>query len=112
MSLKSTVEEMRQLLHAVLDDLAKAAQGNRAASQRVRVTTIDLEKTAKKYRKESVTSEHLLKSKNGKTKAKAPAKTASKAAPKAKLPVQRKKVLTSHMNSAAKKPTAKFPSKR
>ena len=110
MSLKSTVEEMRQLLHAVLDDLAKAAQGNRAASQRVRVTSIDLEKAAKNYRKESISAEHALKSKSTKTKTKPAPKQPSKPLVKALAP--KKKAHVGNMSIVAKKPTAKFPSKR
>lgn len=105
MSLKSTVEEMRQLLHAVSDDLAKAVEGNKAAAQRVRVTTIDLEKTSKKYRKESILSERSEKSKGSKVKAKQPVKSHPKA------PAHKNKAM-SQMAMKAKKPTAKLSHKR
>lgn len=105
MSLKSTVEEMRQLLHAISEDLTKAVEGNKAAAQRVRVTTIDLEKTSKKYRKESVVAEKSEKSKGSRAKAKQPVKShAKQAAPKTKT--------MGSTAMASKKPTAKVPFKR
>ncbi len=55
--LKETVNRMRKLLAEINVDLEKSAAGNKAASQRVRVNTIYLEKTAKNYRKESVAAE-------------------------------------------------------
>jgi len=54
MALKDTVKRMHQLLSTLKRDLDKAEKGNKAASQRVRTCSIKLEKTAKKYRKESV----------------------------------------------------------
>ncbi len=57
MGLKETMNTMRKLLAEINVDLEKSANGNRAASQRVRVHTIDLEKVAKLYRKESVAVE-------------------------------------------------------
>lgn len=98
MSLKVTVEEMRQLLRTVTDDLAKATTGNKAASQRVRVTTVDLEKAAKKYRKESISAER-----SGKGK---PAKKA-KVASKAKAPQKPSKLMSKPAAKSAKKPIAK-----
>lgn len=105
MSLKSTVEEMRQLLHAISEDLAKAVDGNKAAAQRVRVTTIDLEKTSKKYRKESIVSERSDKTKGAKAKVKQPGKSQPKAqVSKGKAPAR--------VAVAAKRPTAKLSGKR
>lgn len=57
MSIVETVKEMRHLLAALTVDLEKAANGNKAASQRVRTGTIKLEKAAKKFRKESIKAE-------------------------------------------------------
>ena len=48
---------MRELLAAISVDIEKAANGNKAASQRVRTGSIRLEKTAKLYRKESISAE-------------------------------------------------------
>lgn len=57
MAFQETVKEIRALLAALTLDLEKAANGNKAASQRVRTGTIKLEKSAKKYRKESIKAE-------------------------------------------------------
>ena len=57
MALKDTVKTMHTLISALKRDLDKAERGNKAASQRVRTTSIKLEKLAKKYRKESVHAE-------------------------------------------------------
>lgn len=109
MSLHDTVKEMRELLGCLAVDLEKAVNGNKAASQRVRTGTIKLEKSAKKYRKESIKAEKAMVGKK-KTHAKkaAPAKknvkTAKvKAKPKAKM---------IHVNPMAKYKTAKIPTKR
>lgn len=92
MSIVETIKEIRHILVALTIDLEKAAHGNKAASQRVRTGTIKLEKSAKKFRKESIKAE---KSPGGLKKAAAaaalkkvskPEKEAKehKAAPKAK----------------------------
>ena len=106
MSLHDTVKEMRDLLAAISVDLEKSANGNKAASQRVRTGTIRLEKSAKKYRKESIKAE---KSQTGKKPAKkaAPAK---KAQPQAKVKAARPKAKAMH--AAMKRPTAKIPMKK
>ena len=54
MALKDTIKKLEHLRSELSKDLHKAVKGNKAASQRVRTGTIKLEKTAKKYRKESV----------------------------------------------------------
>jgi hypothetical protein len=85
MSLQDTIKEVRHLLAHLTIDLEKAANGNKAASQRVRTGTVKLEKTAKKYRKESIKAE-----KSGSFKkpaAKKPAK--AKPAKKAKAPAKK-----------------------
>lgn len=78
MGLKETMNHMRKLLSEINVDLEKAANGNKAASQRVRVHTIDLEKVAKIYRKESVASE---KKSAGKAKSVSAKKVAAKKTP-------------------------------
>ena len=57
MGLSDTVKRMRELLAAISIDIEKAANGNKAASQRVRTGSIRLEKVAKVYRKESIAAE-------------------------------------------------------
>ena len=57
MALKETTNQLNELLDCVQKDLEKGHNGNKAASQRVRVATIELAKLAKVYRKESIASE-------------------------------------------------------
>jgi hypothetical protein len=57
MALHDTIKEVRSLLAGLTIDIEKAANGNKAASQRVRTGTIKLEKSAKRYRKESIKAE-------------------------------------------------------
>jgi hypothetical protein len=57
MALKETISAMRQHLTELSHDLEKAAEGNRAAAQRVRTGSIKFARTAKLYRKESVDAE-------------------------------------------------------
>lgn len=57
MALKDTIVTMRQTLADLARDLEKASLGNKSAAQRVRTGTIQLAKTAKLYRKESVHAE-------------------------------------------------------
>lgn len=57
MALKDTINQVRQLLIGLCHDLEKAAEGNRAAAQRVRTGSIKFTKVAKIYRKESVAAE-------------------------------------------------------
>lgn len=54
MTFKDTVNALKELTSAIAADLEKSLKGNGAASQRVRVNTVELEKIAKKYRKESI----------------------------------------------------------
>ncbi len=81
MALKDTINHMKNLLDTLSKDLDKATGGNKAASQRVRTCSIKLEKVAKMYRKESVSSER--KGGGKASKAKAPARKAAKGAKKA-----------------------------
>ena len=86
MGLKETMNNMRRLLAEINVDLEKSTNGNKAASQRVRVNTIELEKTSKTYRKESVSAE---KKAAGKPKASSSKKPAAKKAT-AKVPKKKK----------------------
>lgn len=126
MALKDTVKHMRDLLNNIVQDLEKADNGNKAASQRVRTGTVKLEKIAKLYRKESIKSEKTTKGQKKTTKkaatkstksakakshaghghAKAPAKkTAVKPKAKAKTAARPRAL-------SVKKPTAKLPTRR
>jgi hypothetical protein len=49
--------QLNSVLTRVVYDLDKVHKGNRSAAQRVRVGTVDLEKIAKRFRKESVALE-------------------------------------------------------
>ena len=101
MALKDSIKSMNVLLSEISKDLMKAEQGNKAASQRVRTNSIKLEKVAKKYRKESVTSEK----KGSKKKPAAKKKTAPKKKVAGKKKVPCKKKVTK------KKPAKKAPVK-
>jgi len=59
MALKETMRELSQILTNIGSDLPKAGKGNKAASQRIRTSTIRFEKVGKKYRKESLTAEKV-----------------------------------------------------
>lgn len=73
MALNDTLSQMNSLLTTMALDLTKVIKGNKSAAQRVRVGTIDLEKIAKRFRKESVAAE-----KNGKFKKRSIAKKRKK----------------------------------
>ncbi len=61
MALKETINQMRQYLIELTHDLEKAAEGNRAAAQRVRTGSIHFAKVTKTFRKESVAAERVPK---------------------------------------------------
>lgn len=61
MALKETINQMRQYLIELTQDLEKAADGNRAAAQRVRTGSIHFAKVTKTFRKESVAAERVPK---------------------------------------------------
>jgi hypothetical protein len=88
MSLKDTYKHLKDLLSHITADLDKSENGNKAASQRVRTGTVKLEKIAKAFRKESISSEKKNKGQKKPAKAagkaKAPAKKAAAHASKAK----------------------------
>ena len=71
MSLRDTTNQLSCLLEVIANDLTKASKGYKAAAQRVRTGTIQLEKLAKKYRKESVTAERSGQFRRKKAKKKA-----------------------------------------
>ncbi|HSX13705.1 MAG TPA: hypothetical protein VLE96_04705 [Chlamydiales bacterium] len=73
MALNDTLSQMNSILTTMVMDLTKVIKGNKSAAQRVRVGTIDLEKIAKRFRKESVAAE-----KNGKNRKKSVAKKRKK----------------------------------
>ncbi len=83
MAFKNTLDDMDRLLHQILKDLDKTAKGNKAAAQRVRKSTIKLEKVGKKFRKESMQAQRNGKLKNLKKKPAAKAKKVAKTAKKA-----------------------------
>ena len=60
MSLDSTISHMKSLLLQIYHDLKKALKGNKAASKRVRTSTIKFAKTAKNYRKKSIARERAM----------------------------------------------------
>jgi hypothetical protein len=76
MALKDTINAMRQHLTDLSRNLEKAAEGNRAAAQRVRTGSIQFAKIAKIFRKESVDVE------KGSKKAKKSTKTSRRASVK------------------------------
>lgn len=69
MSLNETMNKLEHILVGISKDLNKVSRGNRAAAQRVRVSTIRLEKVGKQFRKESVAAE-----KSGRLRKKKPKK--------------------------------------
>ncbi len=81
MSLHETMNELDRLLSHLTKDLVKAFRGNKTAAQRVRTGTINLEKVAKIFRRESVAAE---KSGKFKKKGKAEKVTVKKAVKKPK----------------------------
>lgn len=109
MALQSTIAQMKDLLGNITQDLQKAENGNKAASQRVRTMTVRMEKVAKNYRKESISSEKQNKGRKPAKKmaaksVKKPSKpAASKMKAKPKAAAARPRTL------ALKKPTAKIP---
>ena len=54
MSLTDTIHKLEQLIHSIVKDLPKVHKGNKTAAQRVRTSTIRLEKVGKDFRKESM----------------------------------------------------------
>ena len=57
MGFNDIIAELGVLLSKTVSDLSKVHKGNKSAAQRVRVNTINIEKIAKKFRKESIDAE-------------------------------------------------------
>lgn len=111
MALKDTIKSMKDLLEQISADLPKAENGNKAASQRVRTGTVKLEKTAKKYRKESISSEKGTKSKKKPAAKKAAKKSSSKSAAKHHAkPAQKKNPKKGHVKTMKSKRMTSLPS--
>jgi Histone H1-like protein Hc1 len=85
MALHDSVNTMKKLLTEICENLDKSAAGNKAAAQRVRITTIQFEKVAKKYRKESIAE-----GKKGKKRAGGKKKAGAKKAARKKAPAKKK----------------------
>lgn len=115
MALKQTVNEMNQLLAEITQDLQKAEGGNKAASQRVRTGTINLEKVAKKYRKESIAEEKKTKGTAKKAAKPAAKKPAAKAAPAKKVSAKpasaKKAVVRTKAPAKTRMATARHPAR-
>jgi hypothetical protein len=120
MALKETFKHMRDLLCQITQDLEKADNGNKAASQRVRTGTVRLEKVAKLYRKESIKSEKATKGQRkparkasvSHAKVSASRSTAGKASAKAKAKPKALKATAKPHAMSLRKPTAKLPFKK
>ena len=52
--MKETIAKINEVVAALQADLAKAAEGNKAAASRARKATLELEKLGKAFRKESI----------------------------------------------------------
>lgn len=107
MALKDTISNMKNLLNKIQEDLPKAENENKAASQRIRTNTIRLEKIAKLYRKESIKYE-----KQNKGKKKTAKKPAAKKSAKNKSASAQKKNVNNKMKkkSSAKPLSLRKPS--
>lgn len=121
MSLQSTTKELKDLLCNLSHDLEKADGGNKAASQRVRTGTVKLEKVAKRYRKESISTEKKVKGTKKPVKKAAPksaAKPRPAAAAKAKSAktaaksTKTKKTAVKARPLSIRRPSAKLPTRR
>ena len=53
-NMKETIKKITAIVEALQIELAKAAEGNKAAAARARKTTLELEKLGKEFRKQSV----------------------------------------------------------
>jgi len=70
MVLSDTVNELERLIESIAIDLPKVRRGNKTAAQRIRTTTILLEKVGLAFRKESMVAVKSGKLKKKKPKAK------------------------------------------
>lgn len=108
MSLKDTFKHLKDLLVNITADLEKSENGNKAASQRVRTGTVRLEKVAKLFRKESISSEKKNKGQKKPTKSTA---GKSKAAPASKAKAAPSKSTKSAAPAKAKSASATVKAK-
>ena len=53
-NMKETIKKITAIVEALQIELAKAAEGNKAAAARARKATLELEKLGKEFRKQSV----------------------------------------------------------
>ena len=53
--MKETITKINEVISALQADLAKAAEGNKAAAARARKAALELEKLSKAFRKRSIT---------------------------------------------------------
>ena len=53
-TMKETIAKINEVIAALQADLAKAAEGNKAAAARARKSTLELEKLGKAFRKQSI----------------------------------------------------------
>ena len=67
MALSDTINQLEHLIASITNDLPKVSRGNKTAAQRIRTTTILLEKVGLAFRKES-----MVAVKSGKLKKKRP----------------------------------------
>ena len=52
--MKETIAKINEVIVALQADLAKAAEGNKAAAARARKATLEFEKLGKPFRKQSI----------------------------------------------------------
>lgn len=65
MAFMDTLRDLNGLFFSLSKDLTKVEKGNKSAAQRIRVGTIQLERVARQFRKESIAVERKsLKQKN------------------------------------------------
>ena len=53
--MKETIAKINEVMAVLQAELAKAAEGNKAAAARARKATLELEKLGKEFRKQSIT---------------------------------------------------------
>ena len=53
-NMKETIKKITAIVEALQIEIAKAAEGNKAAAARARKATLELEKLGKEFRKQSV----------------------------------------------------------
>lgn len=53
-NMKETIAKINEVMASLQAELAKAAEGNKAAASRARKATLELEKLGKEFRKQSI----------------------------------------------------------